>query len=64
MKKQIKIHKAVGVCMSVEEFAIEAGKLVNQPAENVEFALSFMLEEMGQVEALEFYCDTCGLTAY
>ena len=37
--------------------------IVKQTPEMVEYALSFMIEELGLVEALELYSDTCGINA-
>ena len=61
---KIEIVKNIGECISVEEFANGVSKYLNQPAENITFALSFMVPELGLVDALNTYAETCGFITY
>jgi hypothetical protein len=61
---KIKIYLDGGKCPSIESFCDQAGRLLGQSSDKVNFALSFILEEQGKVEAMETYCNICGIIAY
>lgn len=64
LKQQIKIHLGIGECLPLKDFCAQMGVLVFQPAESVECAMSFILEEQGLVEAMETYCGIVEIVAY
>lgn len=62
--KAIKICYTEGECLSAHDFAKQAGVLLNQTTEQVEYALSFMIPDLGLVDALTTYGDICGIETY
>jgi hypothetical protein len=47
--------------MTIKQFAIKAGKKVNQPPEYIECALvqGGMIDELGEQGAMDMYCSIC-----
>ena len=64
MKKEIKIHNTAGNCITLKSFCEKVAEIVSQTPEMVEFAMSFILDEQGLVEAMETYCAICGIETY
>lgn len=63
-EKTIRIHKAVGECISVQEYAELAHKIIGVPVDAIVYAVEFIEEELGLVEALDLYSDTVGISNF
>lgn len=63
--KSIKIYEGIGECISRKSFCEQVAKLVDQTADMVSYALSFIEEEQGEgVESMETYCAICEIETY
>ena len=60
----IKIHKAIGQTISPDEFCKLVANALGQKPGMVHACFDIMCDELGQVEAMEVYCETVGIETY
>ena len=53
-----------GECISIEQYALQASKILGLHTSNIETALRVIEADVGLVEALEIYSETCEIIAY